>query len=195
MAYPASVNVEVPERVANWRPLVHWFLLIPHFLVFEILQNIAWLLNVIGWFAIVFTGKLPRGLADFQCMFLRYSLRLYAFFHFMHEKYPPFTFDMSAADPGGTPISVELEPQLTDRNRVTVLFRLILAIPAIVFALVTGIITVVMTFLAFFAVLFTGRWPAGMRDWVISWYGVSLRVNAYVHLLTDRYPPLRLNDS
>ncbi|WP_420446330.1 DUF4389 domain-containing protein [Candidatus Poriferisodalis sp.] len=193
MAYPASVSVETPDRIANWRPLVHWLLLIPHLIIFEVLQNIAWLLNVVGWVAIVFTGKLPKGLADFQSMYLRYSIRLYAYFDFLHEQYPPFAFDMSAAEPGGTPVSADLEPQLTDRNRLTVAFRLILAIPAGIFVAVTGLITAVLVVLGFFAVLFTGRWPAGMRDWVVSWYGVSLRFNTYLHLLTDKYPPFNLN--
>ena len=193
MAYPASVSVETPERIANWRPLVHWLLLIPHLIIFEVLQNVAWLLNVVSWVAIVFTGKLPKGLADFQSMYLRYSIRLYAYLDFLHEQYPPFAFDMSAAEPGGTSVSADLEPQLTDRNRLTVAFRLILAIPAAIFVVVTGLITTVLVVLGFFAVLFTGRWPAGMRGWVVSWYGVSLRFNAYLHLLTDEYPPFNLN--
>ena len=193
MAYPASVSVETPDRVANWRPLVHWLLLIPHLIIFEVLQNVAWLLNVVGWVVIVFTGKLPKGLADFQSMYLRYSIRLYAYFDFLHEQYPPFAFDMTSADPGGTPVSADLEPQLTDRNRLTVAFRLILAIPAAIFVVVTGLITTVLVVLGFFAVLFTGRWPAGMSGWVVSWYGVSLRFNAYLHLLTDQYPPFSLD--
>lgn len=193
MTYPASVAVEVPERIANWRPLVHWLLLIPHFIIIEILQHIAWLLNLFGWLAIVFTGRLPKGLADFQAMYLRYSIRLYAYFDFMHEQYPPFAFDMSAAEPGGTPVSVDIEPQLTERNRITVLLRFILAIPAMLFVAITGIITFVLVVVAFFAVLFTGRWPAGMRDWVIRWLGANLRFNAYLHLLTDEYPPFSLD--
>ncbi|WP_420622781.1 DUF4389 domain-containing protein [Candidatus Poriferisodalis sp.] len=193
MAYPASVSVETPDRIANWRPLVHWLLLIPHLIIFEVLQNVAWLLNVVGWVAIVFTGKLPKGLADFQSMYLRYSIRLYAYFDFLHEQYPPFAFDMTSSEPGGTPVSADLEPQLTDRNRLTVAFRLILAIPAAVFVVVTGLITTVLVVLGFFAVLFTGRWPAGMRGWVVSWHGVSLRFNAYLHLLTDQYPPFSLD--
>ncbi|WP_420624843.1 DUF4389 domain-containing protein [Candidatus Poriferisodalis sp.] len=193
MAYPASVSVETPDRIANWRPLVHWLLLIPHLIIFEVLQNVAWLLNVVGWVAIVFTGKLPKGLADFQSMYLRYSIRLYAYFDFLHEQYPPFAFDMTSSEPGGTPVSADLEPQLTDRNRLTVAFRLILAIPALIFVAVTGLVTTVLIVLGFFAVLFTGRWPTGMRSWVVSWYGASLRFNAYLHLLTDQYPPFSLD--
>ncbi len=168
-------------------------LLIPHLIVFEVLQYVAWLLNLIGWVAILFTGRLPEGLAKFQIMFLRYSMRLYAYLDFLHERYPPFSFDTSVDEPGGTPVTVDIEPELNDRNRLTVAFRLILVIPALVFALVTGLVAVILTVLGFFAVLFTGRWPDGMRRWIVRWYGVSLRLNAYLHLLTDEYPPFSLD--
>lgn len=192
MDYPATVSVEVPDRVANWRPLVHWLLAIPHLIIFEVLQHLAWLLNIVGWVVIVFTGRMPAGLADFQAMYLRYTLRLYAYVGFLHEQYPPFAFQMSAAEPGGTPVTVGFEPELSDRNRGTVAVRLILAIPALVFWWLTSVVALVITVIGFFAVLFTGRWPAGLRDWLLAWYGVVLRTNAYLHLLTDEYPPFQL---
>ena len=173
--------------------MVHWLALIPHLILLEILQQLAWLLNLFGWLAIVFTGRLPKGMADFQSMYLRYSTRVYAYFDFLHERYPPFAFEMSASEPGDTPVTVNIEPQLTDRNRLTVFFRLILVIPALVFTVVTGIVSAVMVVLGFFAVLFIGRWPSGMRGFVVSWLGVNLRLNAYLHLLTDEYPPFKLN--
>ena len=193
MAYPASVTIEAPERIANWRPLVHWLLAIPHLIIFGILQHLAWLLNVFGWLVIVFTGRMPQGLADFQCMYLRYTLRLYAYLGFVHERYPPFSFRMSAGEPGGTPVAVDIEPQLADRNRGTVALRLIMAIPALLFWWLTGVVALVVGVLGFFAVLFTGRWPAGLRGWLLGWFGVVLRTNAYLHLLTDEYPPFQLD--
>lgn len=193
MTYPASVTVESPERIANWRPLVHWLLAIPHLIIFEILQHLAWLLNIFGWLAIVFTGRMPQGLADFQCMYLRYTMRLYAYLAFVHERYPPFSFQMSAGEPGGTPVAVDIEPQLADRNRGTVALRLIMAIPALLFWWLTGVVAFVVGVLGFFAVLFTGRWPAGLRGWLLGWFGVVLRTNVYLHLLTDEYPPFSLD--
>ena len=83
-------------------------------------------------------------------------------------------------------------PELTDRNRVTVGFRLILVIPHVIVLVLLGIAAAVVVLIAFFAVLFTGRWPEGLREFVLNvqrWY---LRVQTYFLLLTDEYPPFQL---
>ena len=151
------------------------------------------LVAVISWFAIVFTGKLPAGLADFQAMRIRYELRVLAYMGFLHDEYPPFAFDATSDEPGGTPVTAGFTPALEDRKRLTVLLRLIWMIPAAVFAVIIGIIQVVCMLLGFFAVLFTGRWPAGLQDFVISALRVGTRLNAYGLLLTDEYPPFALD--
>lgn len=193
MAYPASVTVESPERIANWRPLLQWLLALPHWIIVTVLGYVSSAVSLISWFAILFTGRLPAGLANFQIMYLRYSARLNAYAGFLHSSYPPFAFDMTGDDPGGTPVSVNVQPQLDGRNRLTTLVRLILAIPAMLFALVVGIIAMVVHLLGLLAVLFTGRWPAGLRGWVVSAMGVDLRLGAYMGLLTDDYPPFSLD--
>ncbi|MCY4516083.1 MAG: DUF4389 domain-containing protein [Acidimicrobiaceae bacterium] len=193
MAYPASLVVDTPERVANWRPLLQWLLALPHWIIVNVLGYVSTAISFISWFAILFTGRLPAGLANFQIMYLRYSARLMAYAGFLHSSYPPFAFDMTADDPGGTPVSMNVQPQLDGRNRLTTLIRLIMAIPAIVFAVIVGIISFVVHLLGFFAVLFTGRWPAGLRGFIVSVMGVDLRLNAYMGLLTDEYPPFSLD--
>jgi hypothetical protein len=189
-SYPATFSFDPPERVANWRPLVNWLLAIPHFVVLYGLQILSRAVGVISWFVIVFTGKLPEGLANVQVMYLRYQLRTYTFAGFMREEYPPFGFDTSAGDPGGDPrVRVDVRPQLTDRNRLTAFFRIILVIPHVVVLAVLVIASFVLTVIAFFAVLFTGQWPAGMRDFVVNVWRWGLRVEAYFLLLVDTYPP------
>ena len=193
MAYPASLIVESPERIANWRPLLQWLLALPHWIIVTVLGYVSSAVSLISWFAILFTGRLPAGLANFQIMYLRYSARLNAYAGFLHSSYPPFAFDMTGDDPGGTPVSVNVQPQLDGRNRLTTLVRLILAIPAMLFALIVGIISFVLHLLGFLAVLFTGRWPDGLRGWIVSVMGVDLRLGAYMGLLTDDYPPFSLD--
>ena len=193
MSYPATVQIETPDRIAFWRPLVQWLLAIPHLLVVGVLDSVSQLVAVISWFAILFTGKLPAGLADFQAMRIRYELRTQAYMGFLHDEYPPFAFDATNDEPGGTPVTAAFTPALEGRKRLTVLLRLIWMIPAAVFAVIIGIIQAVCMLLGFFAVLFTGRWPAGLQDFVISALRVATRLNAYGLLLTDEYPPFALD--
>jgi hypothetical protein len=189
-SYPATFTFDAPEKVANWRPLVHWLLVIPHFVIMYVLGIAAEVVAVISWFAILFTGRIPEGLANFQAMYIRYSMRTAVYYGFLREEYPPFAFTMSATDPGDDPrVGVDLVPQLEGRNRLTTAFRFILAIPHLIVAAVLGIVLFVIVVIAFFAVLFTGRWPAGLRDFVLRvgrWY---VQFQAYLLLLTDEYPP------
>jgi hypothetical protein len=100
---------------------------------------------------------------------------------------------MTPADPGGDPVRVELRPQLENRNRLTVGLRLIWAIPAALFAFAVGFAAFFVLIGAFFAVLFTGRWPEGMRRFVLGAQRVGVRVNAYWYVLVDEYPPFSLD--
>ncbi len=192
-AFPATFSFDPPERVANWRPLVNWLLGIPHLIILNVLQTVSQVVGLISWFAIVFTGNLPEGLATFQAMYLRYMLRTYTYVGFLREEYPPFSFTTATSDPGDDPrVRVEVEPQLTDRNRLTAFFRIVLVIPHVIVLVVLTIAAAVVTLIAAFAVLFTGHWPTGMRDFVINVNRWSLRVQAYFLLLTDAYPPFAL---
>jgi hypothetical protein len=189
MDYPATIEVRTPDELAKWRPLVQWILAIPHLIIVNALESVACVVAVVSWFVILFTGELPAGLARFQIMIVRYSARAQLYAGFLYEEYPPFDFAMSAQEPGGSPVDLAIEPALEDRNRLTVGLRILWVIPAILYAFVIGIVGVICWFLSFFAVLFTGRWPDGLRAWVMRTLRVSIRINAYVLLLTDEYPP------
>lgn len=189
MNYPATVGVETPDKIDNWRPLVQWLMAIPHLIIASALEYVAGALAVVSWFAILITGKLPVGLANFQIMIMRYTFRAHAYAGFLHDTYPPFEFSNTPADPGGHPVEINVEPDLGDRNRLTVALRFIWIIPAALYMFVIAIVGIICWFLAFFAVLFTGRWPEGLRTWVMNLVRVGVRVSAYGYLLTDEYPP------
>ncbi len=194
-SYPATFEVDRADRIANWRPVVQWLLAIPHFMILYGLEIVARAVAVISWFAIVFTGRLPDGLASLMCLFIRYNNRAVAYAGFLREEYPPFAFDAVAPDRGDyPPVRTGFAPEFEDRNRLTVGFRIILAIPQLIVLVVLGIAAFVAWVIGFFAVLFTGRWPEGLRMFVVGYMRWYTRVEAYVGLLTDRYPPFSLDE-
>lgn len=193
-AYPASFTFDAPERVANWRPLVHWILVIPHAVVLYVLNLVAEVAALVSWLVIIITGKDVEGLQGVRVMYLRSMTRVATYAGFLVEEYPPFTYATTGADPGDVPrVRVDLAPQLEGRNRVTTFFRILLVIPHVVVLALLGIGAAVCFVIAFFAVLFTGRWPGGLRDFVVKVLRWSLRLQAYTMLLTDEYPPFSLD--
>lgn len=190
VSYPVTFAFDPPEGVARWRPLVSWLLVIPHLLVLNVLQAVASVCTLIAWFAVLFTGKMPEGLAGLLAMMMRYQARATTYALFLREEYPPFSFETTAADPGDDPrVRVDITPALTDRNRLTVFFRLFMVIPHVIVLALVGIAVFVAVLIAWFAVLFTGKWPAGLQAFVLGFFRWSTRVSGYMNLLTDEYPP------
>jgi Domain of unknown function (DUF4389) len=194
-AYPATLEVDRAERIANWRPIVQWLLAIPHLAIINVMQDLSGVVAIISWFAILFTGKLPEGLANLQCLIVRYGNRTYAYAGFLREEYPPFTFETDApADPGSyPPVRTGFVPELENRNRLTTAFRIIVVIPHVIVLVLLAVAAVVAWVIALFAVLFTGRWPEAMRTFVVGVMRWGTRVYAYLLLLTDQYPPFSLD--
>ncbi len=193
MSYPATIEVHTPTQMARWRPLVQWFLAIPHFFIARALEYVAGALAIVSWFVVLFTKRLPQGIANLQVMILRYEARTQTYAGFLHDEYPPFAFDTTPDEPGGTPVELRVEPDLGDRNRLTVALRIFTIIPALLFALLVAIVSLLAWLVAAFAVLFTGRWPEGLRRWAMGLMRLGLRFQAYALLLTDEYPPFRIS--
>jgi Domain of unknown function (DUF4389) len=192
--YPATFTFDPPDKVENWRAIANVFIAIPHLVVLYVLNIVSQVVGFVSWILIVFTGKLPDGLAGVQAMYLRYTARTYTYVLFMREEYPPFAFDTTVADPGtDRQVRVDFVPELENRNRLTAFFRIILVIPQFIVLALLGIGGFVATVISFFAVLFTGKWPEGLRDFVVKVMRWSLRVQAYFLLLTDVYPPFELD--
>jgi hypothetical protein len=195
MAYPVALELDSDTKIANWRPLVHWLLGIPHLAIANVLGNVGGVLAVVSWFAILFTGGLPPSLAAFQCMVIRYNVRAVSYALWLRESYPAFDFTMTGADPGGDPVRVDIVPASENRNRLTVALRFLWIVPAALFGFVLSIAACVVSFVAFFAVLFSGTYPAGLRDFMVRSGRFFVRLSAYGYLLTDEYPGLELPDS
>lgn len=194
MDYPATFEFNAPEKVARWRVIGNLILSIPHIIVVYLLGIVGTIVDVLSWIVIVLTGKLPAGLAGFNCMLIRYEARLGAFVLFMRSSYPPFDFDMSGEDNGKDPeVAVNIEPEQGDRSRLSVLFRFIFLIPVAIVGFVWGVLAELAAIVGFFAVLILGRWPTGLLNFIVGVGRFNVRASAYWSLLTDKFPPLGLS--
>jgi hypothetical protein len=187
-----QLDLTSPNKVARWRPLVHWLLAIPHIIVLYGLNIAAEVVYFISWFAILFTGKMPEGLFNFLSMHMRYQWRVSSYMLFMREEYPPFDFTTTAQDPGGDPATLSFQPA-AKQSRLLIFVKFLLLIPQFFVLLFIEIALFVVVFIGFFAVLITGGWPEGMRKFVVGGMRWSNRVSMYLYLMTDQYPPFSLD--
>lgn len=191
-AYPIRFDLPRPERIANWRPLVHWLLAIPQLIVAGVLQAVAGVIVFIGFFAVIFTRRWPASLLGFLAMTYRYSMRTTSYALFLREPYPPFEFDPTLDDRSGDPAAFDVDDP-GEMHRFAPLYQWILAIPHHVILFFLFIAAYVVALIGFFAVLFTGRWPDSLARFMIGvgrWY---IRVQAYTSFMTNRYPPFSLD--
>jgi predicted ferric reductase len=190
--YPAGLGFDGPPEVQNWRPLVNWLLGIPHLLIAYALQQLRRVLLLISFFAVLFTKAIPRSLFDLIVMTYRYQWRAISYVLWMRNSYPPFSFTMTTRDDGIDPASVSVDYP-TQLNRWLPLVKWLLAIPHYIVLLALYIAVVVVVIISFFAVLFTGRFPAGLRSFIVNVHAWKLRVASYAGFLRDEYPPFALN--
>ena len=190
--YPLQADVIEDERIANWRPLVQWLLAIPHLIVAGVLRSVGQALAVISFFAILFTGRIPDGIYRFQAMQLRYNWRATSYLFFLREEFPPFEFDMQLRDPAVYPAQLSMDDQ-GELNRWLPFVKLFMLIPHFIALAFVVLAECFVALVAGMAVLFTGRYPAGMRNFVVGVNRWGFRVTAYAYLLYDEYPPFALD--
>ncbi len=184
--YPLRYDVEYPERLSRWLIFVKWLLAIPHFLIVYALSGVANIILLIAFFAILFTKRFPRGLFDFVVNIYRWNANLTAYTGLLRDEYPPFTWE-----PGKYPVTFEVEYR-EEFNRWLPLVKWLLAIPHYIALVFLTIVAAVLWIIAFFAILFTGRFPRGLFDFIVGVIRWDYRVNAYVYFLRDEYPPFSL---
>jgi hypothetical protein len=178
--------------MARWRPLVQWLLAIPHLAVAYVLSSLRSVLTLISFFTVLFTKKIPRPLFDVIAMTYRYEWRATSYALFLHEDYPPFDFQPGASDDGVEPHTAVSYTYPEELSRWQPLYKWLLAVPHYFVLIGLSIAAVFVVLFGFFAVVITGEHPAGARDFLVDAYRYNLRVQAYVGLLTDRYPPFAL---
>ncbi len=194
-AYPAATfTLDPPDSIARWRVIGNVILAIPHFIVLYALNIVAELLAFVAWILGVFTGKVPEGILGIIAMYIRYSTRVSVYAAFLKEEYPPFTFATTFVDPGDDPrVRVDFAPSTEGRNRLTIFFRILMAIPHLIVLSLISIVAFFAFVIGWFAVLITGAWPDGIRSFIVGLLRWSTRLNSYMYLLTDDYPPFSLS--
>ena len=191
--YPIRLTVQREERIANWRALVHIFMAIPHLIIISLLGIASYVVAIVSWFVILFTGRMPASFHGFITGTYRWFHRTFGFMLLMTERYPDFELDTDPVDRSDYPIRFDADYESGPRNRLTVFFRIFMIIPhAIVLAIIQYAMYVVYI-LAWFGVLFTGRIPGGLANFMIGVGRWNARYYGYALLLTDEYPPFSLD--
>ncbi|WP_329315423.1 DUF4389 domain-containing protein [Streptomyces sp. NBC_01278] len=195
------VNAELDAPLSRWLWLVKWILVIPHYVVLVFLWIAFVVVSLIAFFAILFTERYPRGLFDFNVGVLRWSWRVsyYSYGALATDRYPPF----SLGPEPGYPARLEIAyPERLSRPLVLVKWWL-LAIPQyLIVSFFTGAmhrgwcgggLIMLLALIAAVTLAFTEKYPRDLFDLVVGLHRWVLRVAAYAALMTDEYPPFRLD--
>jgi len=205
--YPLAVTGDLQPGLSRWLWLVKWLLAIPHYILLALLWVAFSLLTLVAAVAILFTRRYPRGIFDFNVGILRWTWRVWFYSYWANgtDRYPPFTLSESSDHPAR--LAVVYPEHL---NRWLPLVKWLLAIPHLIlvglfvggwgwgagdewgawgFAGLVGILVLI----ACVILLFTGRYPPTLFNFALGLDRWTFRVAAYVGLMTDRYPPFRLD--
>jgi hypothetical protein len=177
------VRLVVSDDLQRTRLTVFFRLIlaIPHFIWVTLWGVIAFLATIVNWFATLFTGRSPDGLHNFLATFLRYATHVRAYALLIADPDPAF------AGTGVYPTDLEVDPP-QQQSRLTVGFRIILAIPALFVANILSNLSQLLAVFSWFIALVTGRVPEGLRNFAVLAQRFETQTYAYLMLLTDRYP-------
>ncbi len=180
--------VDSPYEVARWRPLVNFILAIPHLVIASALGRVANIVFLVYWLKLLFTGRLDSGMYSLMTMSERYNQRATSFLVGWSEVYPPFDFTPGPVDNRAYP-PIELGlPEPSEEAPRSAALNVLKAIPHYVLLLVFAIGAFVVAIGAWFAVLFSGSWPRGMRNFLVRFVNYYYRVWTYVTMVEPNYP-------
>ena len=150
-----------------------------------LLGAVAIFLAIVSWFTLVFAGRHIIGIRQFTSFYLRWRVRALAYFMLLEDVYPPF-------GDAPYPASIEVADPVSPRDRVAVGLRILLAIPHMIVLFFVLLAWCFTTIAAWFIILFTGNYPQGLYEFGVGALRWRLRVEAYILLMVDEYPPFSL---
>jgi hypothetical protein len=182
ISYDAEPALEGRNRLTTF---FRYIVAIPWIIVAYIYGIVAEIAAIIAWFAIVFTGKYPEGLYDFNAGYLRMSSRTNSFLYLLTDEFPPF----GGEEASGYPVRIGVPAPLGGYDRLKTGLRLIIGIPVMLLAIVQAIILYVVAIIAWFAILFTGKLGEGLFNPMRSAMAYLVRTSGYFLLITEDWPP------
>jgi hypothetical protein len=187
ISYEADPALDGRNRLTTF---FRYIVAIPWLIVASIYGFVAEIAAVIAWFAIVFTGKYPQGLYDFNAGYLRMISRVNGFEYLLTDGWPPF----GGEDEQNYPIRVGVPPALDEYDRLKTGLRLIFGIPVYLLAIVQALILGVCALIAWFVILFTGKLSDGLFNPMRSASAYLTRAGGYFLLMTEDWPPFSLEE-
>ncbi len=183
---PVRFDVEYPDQLSRLLIFFKWLLVIPHLIIIGVLGMVQYVITIVAFFTILFTKKYPEGLFNIAVGVMRWNANANAYMLLLRDEYPPFSWE-----PGEYPLSLEIDYP-DELSRWAPLYKWLLIIPNLIALVIVAIVAYFLLFIAWFAILFTGKFPRGMFDFVVGTMRWGLRVNAYLYLMRDEYPPFSL---
>jgi Domain of unknown function (DUF4389) len=187
--YPVQFEANFPQAgIARWRPFLQsWLLAIPHWFALFFVGIAAYCVIIVSWFAVLITGRYPEGMFNFVAGTLRWANRVTAYTYLMTEEYPPFSMGEEPQYPVRTHFQY---PQKIARWRPLV--QWLLAIPHVIALYFVAIGAFIAYVIAWFAIVFTRKFPEGLFDFIAGYMRWNSRVIAYYLWMTEEYPPFGL---
>jgi hypothetical protein len=187
--YPINLKIEYPETSNKATALIRLVLIIPIVIILALISSYAEALSLAVGLLILFKEKYPKWWFDWNVDITKFTYRIVAYGLLTRDEYP------STDDDQAVKVDIPYPDVKKDLNRWMPLVKWILAIPHIIVLIFIFIAVVFCSVFAWFAILLTGRYPKVIFDFVEGFLRWSLRVNAYMFLLTtDEYPPFRLRE-
>lgn len=190
---PAHIDPELEVDFAGsqrrWTVLLRFILVIPHMIVLGLVGIAAAVVLVIGWFAALFTGRLPDWVADFLSGYIAWQTRFTSYLQLLTDRYPPFAF--TSAD---YPVRIVFPPR-TQLNRAAVFFRIILVLPVMILSSVVTYGWFVVSLILWLIVLIAGRMPATLFLATSATVRYQVRYQTYLVMLTSAYPKKLFGDA
>lgn len=184
--YPVQYEADYVEQRSRLTTFFRFLTVIPASLLTILYVFAAEVVVFVAWFAIVFTGRYPEGMYKFVAGAVRNASRLTGYQYLLTDKYPPWNGDEEPQ----YPIRVRIGPPLEQYSRAKAFFRIILAIPVMIIAYVYNLVIALGALCAWFAIVFTGKQPEGLQNFINMGMRYHVQSMTYYFLLTQDWPPL-----